>query len=79
LPDVGLINDLEAIAHGLDELEDKDVAVLHPSSAGVEGNRAIIAAGTGLARPAPTGMDACTTRSLVREVMPTSHRGRRSR
>lgn len=48
LADVGLINDLEAIAHGLDELEEKDVAVLDPGRTGVEGNRAIIAAGTGL-------------------------------
>jgi glucokinase len=46
--DVHLINDLEAAAHGLDELEDDDVAVLHPGARGAEGNRAIIAAGTGL-------------------------------
>jgi glucokinase len=46
--DVDLINDLEAIAHGLGELEEGDVAVLHPGAPGVEGNRAIIAAGTGL-------------------------------
>jgi glucokinase len=48
LSDVGLINDLEAIAHGIDELEDSDVVVLHPGTLGAEGNRAIIAAGTGL-------------------------------
>jgi glucokinase len=48
LPDVGLINDLEAMAHGLDELQGSDVAVLHPGPPGAEGNRAIIAAGTGL-------------------------------
>jgi glucokinase len=48
LSDVGLINDLEAIAHGLDELEDSDVVVLHPGTLGAKGNRAIIAAGTGL-------------------------------
>jgi glucokinase len=45
---VDLINDLEALAHGLRELEDVDVAVLHPGVLGAEGNRAIIAAGTGL-------------------------------
>lgn len=45
---VRLINDLEAIAHGLDELTDTDVALLHPGAPGARGNRAIIAAGTGL-------------------------------
>ena len=45
---VRLINDLEAIAHGLGELEDTDVRLLHAGRPGGEGNRAIIAAGTGL-------------------------------
>ena len=45
---VRLINDLEAIAHGLGELEDADATVLHAGRPGSEGNRAIIAAGTGL-------------------------------
>jgi len=45
---VRLINDLEGIAHGLDELEDTDVVLLHPGAPGAQGNRAIIAAGTGL-------------------------------
>jgi glucokinase len=48
LDTVRLINDLEGIAHGLDELADTDVALLHPGAPGVQGNRAIIAAGTGL-------------------------------
>ncbi len=48
MKDVDLINDLEAIAHGLGELDDGDVAVLYPGAPGGEGNRAIIAAGTGL-------------------------------
>jgi glucokinase len=48
LKDVGLINDLEAVAHGLGDLDHTDVAVLHVGSPGAEGNRAIIAAGTGL-------------------------------
>jgi glucokinase len=46
--DIDLINDLEAVAHGLAELDHGDVAVLHPGTPGSEGNRAIIAAGTGL-------------------------------
>jgi glucokinase len=48
LDTVRLINDLEAIAHGLGELDDTDVTVLHSGLPGSEGNRAIIAAGTGL-------------------------------
>ncbi|HWC02290.1 MAG TPA: glucokinase [Methylomirabilota bacterium] len=48
LRDVDLINDLEAVAHGLGDLAHADVAVLHPGAPGTEGNRAVIAAGTGL-------------------------------
>jgi glucokinase len=43
-----LINDLEAIGHGLAELAPADIAVLAPGNADAHGNRAIIAAGTGL-------------------------------
>lgn len=45
---VHLINDLEAIAHGLGELGDAEVALLQAGLSSHEGNRAIIAAGTGL-------------------------------
>lgn len=45
---VTLINDLEATAHGLDALEPEDFATLNPGARGAGGNRAIIAAGTGL-------------------------------
>jgi glucokinase len=45
---VGLINDLEANAHGIAELEAKDFAVLNAGAADAQGNRAIISAGTGL-------------------------------
>ena len=48
LETIRLINDLEAIAHGLGELGDADVALLHAGHPSREGNRAIIAAGTGL-------------------------------
>ena len=48
LKDVDVINDLEAIGHGLRELDESDVAVLHAGTIGAEGNRGIIAAGTGL-------------------------------
>ena len=48
LDTIGLINDLEAIALGLDELAPSDIVLLHSGRAGAEGNRAIIAAGTGL-------------------------------
>jgi len=48
LGDVQLINDLEAIGHGLAGLAPDDLVTLNPGAAGAEGNRAIIAAGTGL-------------------------------
>jgi glucokinase len=45
---VELINDLEAIGYGLDQLAPGDLATLNPGAEGARGNRAIIAAGTGL-------------------------------
>src|SRR5262249_55787798 len=48
LPAVGLINDLEANAHGIPALEDKDFLVLNAGSPNASGNRAVISAGTGL-------------------------------
>ena len=48
LRNVGLINDLEAYAYGLDSLESKDFITLHPGSEDAEGNTAVISAGTGL-------------------------------
>jgi len=48
LPRVELINDLEAIGHGLPQLGPEDIATLSPGADGARGNRAIIAAGTGL-------------------------------
>jgi glucokinase len=48
LPRVGLINDLEAKAHGIVALETKDFEVLNPGSHDPQGNRAVISAGTGL-------------------------------
>lgn len=48
LPRVGLINDWEAGAYGIDVLEEKDFEVLNPGAPDAQGNRAIIAAGTGL-------------------------------
>jgi glucokinase len=47
-PQVGLINDLEANAHGIFTLEEKDLAVLNAGAVGVTGNIAVISAGTGL-------------------------------
>lgn len=46
--EVVLINDLEAIGYGLPELRETDVAVLNPGNPHEQGNRGIIAAGTGL-------------------------------
>jgi glucokinase len=45
---VGFINDLEANAYGLNELAEKDVAVLNAGEPNPMGNAAIISAGTGL-------------------------------
>jgi len=48
LPQVGLINDWEAGAYGIAALETKDFEVLNQGTRDPEGNRAVIAAGTGL-------------------------------
>src|SRR3954463_16714418 len=48
LPSVGLINDLEAYAYGVDALESKDFVTLSEGSEHAEGNRAVISARTGL-------------------------------
>lgn len=48
LASVDLINDLEANAYGLAELEEKDFCVLQPGAPDASGNQAIISAGTGL-------------------------------
>ncbi|MEX2288176.1 MAG: glucokinase [Planctomycetaceae bacterium] len=43
-----VINDLEATAYAIGELEDTEYAVLQPGAPDAEGNRGVIAAGTGL-------------------------------
>jgi glucokinase len=48
LPFVGLLNDLEAYAYGIDALESKDFITLSEGSEDAEGNRAVISAKTGL-------------------------------
>jgi glucokinase len=48
LKQVRLLNDLEANAHGIAALSDADFAVLRDTPAEPRGNRALIAAGTGL-------------------------------
>lgn len=45
---VGLMNDLEAYAYGIDALESKDFVTLSEGSEDAEGNRAVISAKTGL-------------------------------
>ncbi|HWC17521.1 MAG TPA: glucokinase, partial [Terriglobales bacterium] len=45
---VHLINDLEANAYGLAELNDDDFEILTPGITGLKGNAAVISAGTGL-------------------------------
>lgn len=48
LNSVGLLNDLEAYAYGIDALESKDFVSLSEGSEDSEGNRAVISARTGL-------------------------------
>jgi len=48
LAEAGLINDLEANAHGLMELGPEDFTVLNPGDPAAGGHRAMISAGTGL-------------------------------
>ena len=48
LPTVGLLNDLEAYAYGIDALESKDFITISKGSEDAEGNRAVISAKTGL-------------------------------
>src|SRR5271170_2654483 len=48
LNSVGLLNDLEAYAYGIDALESKDFVSLSEGAEDAEGNRAVISARTGL-------------------------------
>jgi len=48
IEDVLLINDLEANAHGIAVLDESDFVILNPGTPRLSGNRALIAAGTGL-------------------------------
>jgi glucokinase len=48
LNSVGLLNDLEAYAHGIDGLESKDFITLSEGAEEPDGNRAVISAKTGL-------------------------------
>lgn len=48
LASVGLLNDLEAYAYGVDALESKDFITISAGSEEAEGNRAVISAKTGL-------------------------------
>ncbi len=48
LSSVGLLNDLEAYAYGIDALESKDFITLGEGAEDAEGNRAVISARTGL-------------------------------
>ena len=45
---VGLINDLEALAYGLDMLESKDLVTISEGASDADGNMAVVSAGSGL-------------------------------
>lgn len=48
IPEVSVINDLEATAYGIDVLQPQDLVTLAAGAPDAKGNRAVIAAGTGL-------------------------------
>jgi len=48
LRSVGLINDLEAFAYGIDALESKDFVTVSEGAADADGNMAVVSAGSGL-------------------------------
>lgn len=48
LSKVGLINDLEAFAYGIDALESKDFVTISEGAPNAEGNMAVVSAGSGL-------------------------------
>jgi glucokinase len=48
LPTVGLLNDLEAYAYGIDALDSNDFITIREGAENAEGNRAVISAKTGL-------------------------------
>ena len=48
IPSVSLLNDLEAIAHAVPFLDERDLATINPGKAEAEGAIAVIAPGTGL-------------------------------
>ena len=48
LRSVGLINDLEAFAYGIDALESKDFVTIREGASDAEGNIAVVSAGSGL-------------------------------
>jgi glucokinase len=48
IPQVELINDVEANAYGIFTLGEDDFCVLHPGERGIEGNGVVVSAGTGL-------------------------------
>ena len=48
LPSVGLLNDLQAYAYGIDALDEKDFVTINEGAADAEGNRAVVSARTGL-------------------------------
>lgn len=56
-----LINDLEATAHGIDALDERELLVLQPGMTRATGNLAVIAAGTGLGEAIVVGEGAART------------------
>ncbi len=76
---VELLNDLEALAHGIAALVAEDLAVLQRAGEEAPGNRALIAAGTGLGQAGLFRRRRRTGLSPAKAVMPTSRRATKRR
>ncbi|MBK7940245.1 MAG: glucokinase [Lewinellaceae bacterium] len=74
IPQVFLINDLEAEAYGLAALTEKDLVTIYPGKAQPKGNAAIIAPGTGWVKRDCIGMAPPCIRSPRKAGTPILHR-----
>ena len=56
IPQVSLLNDLEANAYGIGELNPEDVAIIQEGPPAMGGNRCVVSPGTGWAKAGCSGM-----------------------
>ena len=79
LSDVLLINDIEAIGHGIGTLDASGLVTAHRGAGPASGNAAVMAAGTGLGEAGSTGTARDIGRLPLRASTPASHRETTSR